>query len=98
MKVIPEIRLEIKPMTSEAASAIGFAWADTRVGKRSKIGGRPDLLQEEDQVICDVCRSEMVFYAQIDSVGDEICLADAGMVFVFVCFDCFTSKSHIQSA
>jgi len=39
----------------------------------------------------------MTFYGQLDSVGDSISLADVGMVYVFVCFDCFTSKSVLQS-
>jgi hypothetical protein len=39
----------------------------------------------------------MTFYGQLDSVGDGNVVADVGMVYVFVCFDCFTTKSVLQS-
>lgn len=39
----------------------------------------------------------MTFYGQLDSIGDEYVLADCGMIYVFVCFDCFTTKSFIHS-
>ncbi len=39
----------------------------------------------------------MTFYGQLDSVGDDICIADAGMVFVFLCFDCFEAAAMVQS-
>jgi hypothetical protein len=97
MKKIPEIPLVMQAATIEAERAIGFTWAAASVGKRSKIGGRPDFVQAESRQVCKSCGSEMTFYAQIDSVGDEVCLADVGMVYVFVCFDCFTSESFVQS-
>jgi hypothetical protein len=40
----------------------------------------------------------MTFYGQLDSIGDNIVLADCGMVFVFICFECFTSKSVLQTS
>jgi len=39
----------------------------------------------------------MTFYGQLDSVGDAVCLADCGMIYVFVCFDCYETKSVLQS-
>lgn len=39
----------------------------------------------------------MTFYGQLDSVGDDVNLADGGMVFVFVCFDDFTAEAVLQS-
>ncbi|MES0864214.1 hypothetical protein ABLN87_17825 [Ruegeria sp. SCPT10] len=98
MKEIPEIPLVMQATTMEAEREIGFKWADASVGRRSKIGGKPDLVQDGCRQVCKSCGSEMTFYAQIDSVGDEVCLADVGMVYVFVCFDCFTSESFVQSA
>ena len=97
MKDIPEIPLVMQPDTMEAERAVGFKWADASVGKRSKIGGKPDFLKNGHSQVCESCGSEMVFYAQIDSVGDDVCLADVGMVYVFVCFNCFTSESFVQS-
>ena len=40
----------------------------------------------------------MTFYAQLDSINDDFCLADCGMIFVFVCFECFETKSVLQSS
>ena len=40
----------------------------------------------------------MTFYGQLDSINDEICLADCGMIYVFVCFDCFETKSIFQTS
>jgi len=96
MKKIPEIPLILKPENDEAKSAVGFKWAAENIGKRSKLGGNPDWLQGEDSPMCD-CGNRMTFYAQIDSIGDDICIADCGMVYIFICFDCFASKSIIQS-
>ena len=94
---IPEYRIEIIPLSDVASEEMGFEWADDCVGKRSKIGGSPKFLQDEFVPACNRCGLPMSFYAQIDSVGDNLVLADAGMVYVFVCFDCFETTSFIQS-
>lgn len=39
----------------------------------------------------------MTLYGQLDSVGDEVTLADAGMIYVSVCFDCYATTSVLQS-
>jgi hypothetical protein len=33
----------------------------------------------------------MTFYGQLDSISDEFILADCGLVYIFVCFDCFSA-------
>jgi hypothetical protein len=38
----------------------------------------------------------MTFYAQIDSLNDDVIIGDVGMVYVFLCFDCLVSFSLIQ--
>jgi len=42
-------------------------------------------------------RSRMSFYGQLDSMNDEFVLADCGIIYVFVCFDCLQTKSILQS-
>ena len=96
-RTVPEIRLVAEPATTEARAALGFEWADEEVGKRHKLGGRPDWLQEEEIPACSQCHEAMSFYGQLDSIGDDVCLADVGMIYVFVCFDCFETKSILQS-
>ena len=94
---IPEIPLRLAPSTPEVAEIIGFRWASSEVGARHKIGGSPDWLQEPEVPTCS-CGKSMSFYAQLDSIGDTVCIADCGMVYVFVCFGCFQTKSVLQSA
>ena len=40
----------------------------------------------------------MTFYGKLDSISDDFCLADAGVVAVFVCFDCCETTSLICSS
>ena len=40
----------------------------------------------------------MMFYGQFDSVNDEFCIADAGMIHVFYCFACITVKAEVASS
>ena len=93
---IPEVRLSLLPETEEAQRAVGFKFADPTAGRRSKIGGVPDWLQAAEHPTC-TCGAPMTFYAQLDSIGDEYCIADCGLIYVFLCFDCFESKSIVQS-
>jgi hypothetical protein len=93
---IPEIKLYLDPRTPEAKDAVGFKWAVEGIGKRGKLGGNPDFLQDPKIPRCADCNERMAFYGQLDSIGDEVTLADVGMVYIFVCFDCYTSKSFIQ--
>jgi hypothetical protein len=39
----------------------------------------------------------MQFYGQLDSIGDRFNLADCGIIYVFVCSDCWTTSSVLQS-
>src|SRR6266850_5832946 len=97
MVKIPEIPLKPTPTTDEASRAIGFEWAGGNIGSRHKLGGAPTWLQEPEVPRCS-CRKDTTFYGQLDSIGDAVCLADCGIVYVFVCFDCFTTASVLQSA
>lgn len=67
------------------------------LGNRNKIGGTPDWIQEPQELYCDSCAKPMVFYGQLDSIDDDSSLADAGMIYVFVCPECLNSKSIIQT-
>ena len=39
----------------------------------------------------------MTFYGQFDSINDQFCIADRGMIYVFLCFGCYESTSMVQS-
>jgi len=94
---IPPIPLIPSAETPEAKAALGFKWAGAKVGHRHRIGGEPEWIQADQTPACS-CGSQMDFYAQLDSIGDKFCLADCGMIYVFVCWACFETKSIFQSA
>jgi uncharacterized protein YwqG len=94
---IPPFRLIAEPETDAARAAAGFAWAEPEVGKRHRLGGAPEWLQGDATPRCPDCGEPMTFYAQLDSIGDDIVLADVGLLYVFVCFDDFETRSVLQS-
>ena len=96
MTTIPPFKLVPTPMNGEAAQLPSFKWAGGDVGKRHQLGGDPTFLQECQYPSCS-CGKEMTFYGQLDSINDEFNLADGGMIYVFVCFDCFETKSIVQA-
>ena len=97
MKDIPEFKIKIEPVSKEAESLIGFKYAPKEIGTRSKIGGVPNFIQENENPVCPSCKKEMTFYSQLDSIGDKLIFADCGMIYVFACFGCYETKSFIQS-
>ncbi|HEY8259790.1 MAG TPA: hypothetical protein VIG55_01140 [Methylosinus sp.] len=96
MRDIPPFKLIPEPLSEEAAALPPFKRAGGEIGKRHRLGGRPDFILSPNTPKCS-CGKEMTFYAQIDSINDEFVLADCGIVFVFVCFDCIETKSVLQS-
>jgi hypothetical protein len=93
---IPEIRLVPQPETPEAEAAVGYKW-NKEAGYRHKLGGEPNWIQTEEYPRCPSCGEEMTFYGQLDSIGDDYDLADCGLIYVFVCFDCFETKSILHA-
>jgi hypothetical protein len=74
-----------------------FQWAGKEIGTRHQLGGEPIYLQASSWPNCPNNHGRMTFYGQLDSVNDEFCVADCGMIYVFLCFDCFESASVVQS-
>ena len=97
MAKIPPFRLIAEPMNEAAARLSSFKWAEENIGRRHQLGGEPTFLQPSLIPKCPDCGCEMTFYGQLDSINDEFVLADCGMVYVFVCFECNTVASFIQS-
>ncbi len=93
---VPHFKLVPVPVDDEALSLKRSKWLSPEIGTRHKIGGSPDFLLNESNPTCG-CGSNMVFYAQLDSLNDEFMIGDAGMIYVFLCFDCFECKSFVQS-
>jgi len=97
VKKIPPFKLIPEPQDDEASALPKFKWASKEIGKRHRLGGEPQFLQDEPWPSCAACRKIMTFYGQLDSINDDICIADCGMIYVFVCFDRFETTSIIQS-
>jgi hypothetical protein len=96
-KAIPAFKLVPAPLDEAAAELPKFKYASPEVGTRHRLGGAPDFIQADDYPICPACSERMTFYGQLDSINDEFNLADCGMIYVFVCFGCFETKSVLQS-
>jgi len=96
-KQIPPFKLVPQPLNEEARKLHAFKWAPKEVGTRHKLGGKPDSLQVEDTPKCPDCGETMTFYGQFDSINDDYCIADCGMIFVYYCFDCISAKAIVQS-
>lgn len=96
-ELLPEYKLELLPLTDDAKRRRGFPMSDPEIGNRSKVGGRPAFIQSEEYPLCTVCGKQMTFYAQLDAIGDGFDIADCGLIYVFICFDCYETKSVIQS-
>jgi hypothetical protein len=97
MRSIPPFRMRPEPMSPEAEALSGFEWAPEEVGRRHQLGGDAEWLQGDATPVCSECGEKMTFYGQLDSINDDIVLADAGLVYVFVCFDDFQARAIVQS-
>jgi hypothetical protein len=97
VKSIPPFKLIPEPQNEDAKRAAGFKWAGKEVGTRHQLGGEPGFLQNASWPLCPHGHGKMTFYGQLDSIGDDVIIADCGMIYVFVCFDCYESTSFVQS-
>ena len=94
-KKIPQIKL-VPQTDNETKKIVGYKYNDI-AGTRHQLGGQPDGFSETDFPKCSDCKQSMTFYGQLDSIGDNYDLADCGLIQVFVCFDCFTTKSVLTN-
>lgn len=97
MRTIPPFKLIPEHLTDEARAMPKFKWAPQEAGTRHQLGGEPTFLQRTDWPECSSCGQKMTFYGQLDSINDDVILADCGLIYVFVCFDCYTTSSILQS-
>lgn len=98
MKKIPTFKLVPEPQSDDARDLPKFRWARKEIGTRHQLGGSPQFIQQPMCPDCPNGHGKMVFYGQLDSINDDICLADCGIIYVFVCFECFESRSFVQSS
>ena len=94
---LPLIYLRPEGADDAARKVMGFRYASPEVGNRHQLGGIPSWIQQEMTPDCPGCSRRMTFYGQLDSIGDTIDIADCGMIYVFLCFDCFHAEAIVQS-
>jgi hypothetical protein len=98
MKKIPPFKLLPEPLNEEARKLPKFKWAADEIGIRHQLGGEPQpRIDDSHWPHCPDCAEKMSFYGQLDSVNDEFCVADAGVICVFLCFGCNEVKATIES-
>lgn len=97
VRKIPPFKLIPQALNEEALKLPKFKWASDEIGTRHQLGGKPFFLQGEIFPSCSGCNKKMTFYAQLDSINDEFQIADCGIIYVFLCFDCNETQSLIQS-
>ena len=84
-------------MNDQATALPPFKWAKPEIVTRHRLGGRPEAIQPLEYPRCPDCRDQMTFYGQLDSLNDEFCIADAGLVYVFLCFECYEAVAIVDS-
>lgn len=108
-KVLKEYRVKLS-VAKPGSQACSQTYPNN-LGLRTKLGGKPEWIQgyEDDEgPNCPLCKREMSFIAQIDSIEhnsklnphrvdnlhkQEYMFGDVGMIYVFFCFDCCETKS-----
>jgi hypothetical protein len=96
MRTIPPFKLIPEPIDDEAAEPLARHPSAAGFNERHRLGGEPEFIEDEVVPAC-AFGNPMTFYAQLDSVSEEFSLADRGMIYVFVCFNCFEAKAVLQS-
>jgi len=95
-------KVALAPVDSEKG-AVPLSYPN-HLGLRTKFGGTPQWVQDEETPTCPHCAETMTFVAQIDSFehqstnnpnsrdaihgNQQFMFGDVGMIYVFFCFDC----------
>lgn len=105
-KQLSEVRIVLQRLEpGEKALLFDDLHSGDALGKRSKLGGKPDWIQSPEETMCQYCQEEMTFIAQIDSIDDsaqidyseaEYMFEDVGMLYIFYCFECGETATFCQ--
>ncbi|QDU54707.1 HU family DNA-binding protein [Aeoliella mucimassa] len=88
----PLPRVRLRPDLED--SILADAGVDASQNTNCQLGGTPDWIQQPEVPTC--CSREMVFYGQLDSIGGPFMLLDVGMIYVFYCEQCYSTRSVLQ--
>lgn len=70
--------------------------AGKKAGRKSKAGGAPAWIQNDDTPECPRCEKSMAFVLQLAS-DSRTSYADMGMIYCFACPECRIAASLVQS-
>lgn len=93
---IPLIPLRMVPDTALTRALVAGSYGREPAGDRHKLGGRPDWIQGDETPDCAECGGPMDFYGQLDHLGSVEGLRDLGMIYVFLCRECYTTAALLQ--
>jgi hypothetical protein len=93
---IPEIPLRLAPDSSKAKAIVAGGYGYQEAGDRHKLGGEPDWIQVDETPECPECGEPMEFYGQLDHLGSIEGLKDGGMIYVFLCRECYATEAVLQ--
>lgn len=95
-RTVPPFKLLPQPMENQTSSP-SVSQNAHEFNQRHQLGGQPEFIEPDEDI--PTCRfgKPMTFYAQLDSVSEKFMIADRGMVYVFICFDCFEARAVVQS-
>ena len=92
---MPEIQLKMAPESVVAKVLVEGGYGPPP-GDGNKLGGDPDWIQYDETPDCPECDEPMEFYGQLDHLGAVELLKDGGMIYVFLCRECYTTETVLQ--
>ena len=106
--ILPEIKVTLTECKN-GEKAVPLDYPEN-LGIKTKFGGLPDWIQDEEVPICQYCGKSMIFTAQIDSFEhysnnnpnakiyseQNYMFGDVGMIYAFFCFECSNTQSIFQ--
>jgi ankyrin repeat protein len=75
---------------------VTLARVKKKAGLKSKVGGAPNWIQMDGTPDCPKCEKPMAFALQLAS-DSRIAFGDMGLLYAFVCPECKTAASLVQS-
>ena len=112
METLPEFKVTLTRLKAGEKPYPAASLRFDPLGQRTKLGGEPDWIQNEETPSCPYCYTAMTFISQIDSVEHQSksnphsvnalsddrkwMFGDVGMIYVFFCFECTSTTSVSQ--
>jgi hypothetical protein len=103
-------KVSIEPAASEEDAVPGAS--PDEVGLRTKFGGEPYWIQDDERPTCEHCHKSMAFIGQVDSFEhqrsnnpnardalwgeQQFMFGDVGLIYIFFCHECCEPRAVFQ--